>query len=684
MPSKSNKPTPQKKQDYFKLIFVWVILLALLFSILAFPILLTSRVAGEEADEPRTEGPSLPAVPDKGLEENQAGHVTPPTEASPSPAEETDQRQENLTDPDQPLGPEAEDPGQPLATDPEVLDQQEHLEGENWTLDNPPLLGKFEAEEDRISILLPLDPYTDYLPAYVQALNCNPLISNSPYLFCLASLLYRPLYAEGDQAAYSLLDSYDLSADGQSLHLKLKPQLNWADKQPLTTRDIEFTLDCLIQAQLAYPRDNFLAKIVGVETGLEAAGNASAYQPFIRLEGIEALNDQEMILSFTENISPDLEDILALPILPARVWWSAAPQDWLQLASLPLLYDQDSKAMGEGEVIPPEDNPVAEVLSPQDRQAIYAAAGSGPYCLDFQEDSPDLNFTAKPALPGSPFPQAQVPRLSIRHSRNYEIVDDLLTYEADLAMLPLVTPEDQARILQAGYKLDKLATSSLVSLSINSDLEENPLTQPDVLAALYLLAPQGNAMQELTQVPILATQGECLNSTGQTSLGQRIAAATAGPTGSPEERRDLAWELLLKAGYTTPKMPEEVLAKAGNQVQSLGQVGLSIFYLGDDRLTHDCVLAWDANLMEAGIDINFQTISQEDLNSKLALEPSGLVLNGDRSMVPPTWPAYSLYQQACYFASKRVENFSPQAPYYFLGAENWTLPQSKQEPSQEN
>lgn len=720
MPSKSNTPKPKKKKDYVRLVFVWIILLGLLFSILAFPFLLGTRVAGEEGGETGTEesssqsseyGPTAPPDPGEPGENppstpqpGQPGDESEPSQPAVPGEELPGDPQESHTPETPPTGPDGEEPSLPEPLNPEGTDPELPGETEYVPLESFPIIEKFEPRADRLTLLLPLDPYWDVLPVNAEALNFNPLLFNSPQLFSLASLLYRPLYSDLDQGTYSLLASYKLSADGKKLRLELKPQLFWGPNQPLTVRDIEFTLDSLVQAPLAYPGTSFLAKIVGVEDywkrqarilGLsENAENPSAQapaaptlpdlpletpepdtagktRPFILLEGINSLNDREMEISFKEDISAQLEDILALPILPARVWWSSPSQNWLQLSSLPELMDQDLTT-GAGPDTTGTEKSDLQTPTDESLQVVYAGAGSGPYSLDFSQDSPDIELSAKPAPAGSPFSPAQIPHLTIRHSREYEIVDDLLNYQADLALLPLLSPENQTRILEAGYKLDKVATTDLLSLTVNTDIEDNPLADPQLLAALYLLAPQGNAMQDLTHVPILSLQGECLN-VDQASLSERAGLTDPGRKISAEERQKLALDLLAEAGYSTSEMSEAQLAKAGADAPSLDQLNLSLVYLADDLLSHDCILAWDHNLMGAGVDINFQAVSRQDLDSALTAQASGLILHGSRSQLPQGRPAYALYRQAYYFAYQRLANFKPQAPSFFLGAEDWTL-----------
>lgn len=720
MPSKSNRPKPKKKKGSIQRIVVWIILLGLLFSILAFPFLLGSRVAGEEGGKtsteeastlPSTYGPTAPQDPEEPS-------ATQPS--SPQPGQEEDE-----SNPSQPAvpgsdqigatqegpetdspapGPNSEEPSLPEPENPGDLNPDFPDPTDYLPLESQPVIAPFEARADRLTLLLPLDPYWDALPSNAQALNFNPLLFNSPQLFSLASLIYRPLYSDLDQGAYSLLASYDLSTDGKTLHLELKPQLFWGPHQPLTVRDIEFTLDSLVQAPLVYPWASFLSKIVGVEdywtrkahlqeisenaenpslqdpTGPNPedslldtpTGDASStHPPFILLKGIKSLNDLEMDISFQEDISAQLEEILALPILPARVWWAAPSQDWPQLSALPEILGRKIATNPEAGN-PGTENADPQDLSPEELQQIYADAGSGPYSLAFSQDSSDVELSAKPVPAGSPFSPSQIPHLTIRHSRTYEMVDDLINYQADLALLPLLSREDQTRILEAGYKLDKLAGTDLLALTVNTDLEDNPLADPQVLAALYLLAPQGDAMQDFTQVPILSLQGEPLHTDGP-SLSERAGLPDPGNQSSAEARQDLALDLLAKAGYTTSEMSEDQLIKAGADAQSLDQVDLRLLYLADDLLSHDCILAWDQHLLEAGVDIKFQAISREELGTALTDQASGLVLHTSPSQRSPKWPSYALYHQAYFFAYQRLSNFEPQAPSFFLGAENWAL-----------
>lgn len=724
MPSKSPKSKPPQKKNYLKLIFIWIILLGLLFSIFMIPLALGAGVAGQE--EPTN--PLLPSSPLPSAGESQAstpsyweegegslptfpsqpGDQEPPSlDQLPGQSTPEEPGQETLPslpgpseDPTVPMEPE--EPTLPLGPEEEDFPIYGPPELEYWPEEEADLDAAFEARPDRLTLLLPLDAYLDQAPRNAQGLNFNPLLYSSSYLFSLAGLLYRPLYSPLDQGAYSLLDSYELSPDGRSLHLELKPGLRWAENQPLTVKDLEFTLDCLIKAPQLYPRANFVEKILGVPaywrrlageptqlgpdlslgesegsttgdtlTESSLGANPSDPQPFISLEGIQALNDLELNLYFSEDISDQLEDILDLPLLPARVWWSYPPQDWPGLPSLPTILAQEN-LQAVIQVLDQEPAGEEKPDGTEVQEELYAAAGAGPYSLELSSDSSDLVLKAKPAAPDSPLQAGHIPQLTIRYSREYELVEDLLSYQADIALLPLLSPEDQARILEAGYKLDKVATPETLSLLVNTGLEDNLLSQPEILTALYLLFPSGQDMQDLTRVPLLALQGEHLSG-DQASLSQQAGLEAGDQQLSPADRRNLAWELLLEAGYTSYQMPEEMQAQAGETAQNLDSSGLTIFYIADDLLSYDVVAAWDEELRAAGLPLSFQLISQHELENGLASIADGLILNNVGQKFPADMEAYALYRQAYFFASKRVENFLPQSPYYFLGAENWRI-----------
>ncbi|MCK5022194.1 MAG: hypothetical protein KAR54_03025 [Candidatus Pacebacteria bacterium] len=134
----------------------------------------------------------------------------------------------------------------------------------------------------------------------------NPILTSSNVDKDLSILIYSGLLkiTPNGEIIKDLAESYSISEDGFVYNFKLKDNLYFHDGTPLTTEDIEFTINAT--------QDNIIksskrANWDGVE--------------------IKRLNDKEIQFILTQPYSPFLEN-LSLGILPKHIWENISPEQF--------------------------------------------------------------------------------------------------------------------------------------------------------------------------------------------------------------------------------------------------------------------------------------------------------------------------------------------------------------------
>ncbi len=79
----------------------------------------------------------------------------------------------------------------------------------------------------------------------------NPLLNQDVTVDSVLKLVFEPLMYldENERPVPGLAESYEISEDGLSVVVKLQDGLQWEDGQPITARDIEFSIDTIKSAE---------------------------------------------------------------------------------------------------------------------------------------------------------------------------------------------------------------------------------------------------------------------------------------------------------------------------------------------------------------------------------------------------------------------------------------------------
>jgi len=139
-----------------------------------------------------------------------------------------------------------------------------------------------------------------------------------------ARLIYSSLMRRDGDGQYhpDLAEDWEISEDAMEFTFHLNPDATFHDGEPVTAHDIKFTFECI-----AYPEwtGSRTGDILFIE-GAEAYNDGEADE----IEGIEIVNDHELVLHLEEPYAPFLERIYFISILPEH-----------------LLEDEDPAAMDE-------------------------------------------------------------------------------------------------------------------------------------------------------------------------------------------------------------------------------------------------------------------------------------------------------------------------------------------------
>lgn len=140
----------------------------------------------------------------------------------------------------------------------------------------------------------------------------NPVLAGASNVDTeLTHLTYRGLMQVGSNfhLTFDLAQSVDISADGKTYTFMLKPNLRWSDGQPLTSADVQYTIETIIDQDYHSP-------LAGLFQGIT----------------VEAPNGRTVVFRLDQPLAPFLS-YLTVGLLPQRAWVDSTPQTF-RLAEL--------------------------------------------------------------------------------------------------------------------------------------------------------------------------------------------------------------------------------------------------------------------------------------------------------------------------------------------------------------
>lgn len=172
--------------------------------------------------------------------------------------------------------------------------------------------GKVEKSKDTLNYGITVSPEGKF----------NPLVSNTQYDGYVNTLVYDSLLKLNSKIELesSMAEKYEITNEGKKLVFKLKSGIKFHDGNPVTSKDVKFTLESL--ANPKYEGD--LASYVQSITGFKEFHEGKATE----LKGVTCPDDNTIEINFDTPYSPALINIGTLGILPAHIWGKIDIDKW--------------------------------------------------------------------------------------------------------------------------------------------------------------------------------------------------------------------------------------------------------------------------------------------------------------------------------------------------------------------
>jgi len=141
-----------------------------------------------------------------------------------------------------------------------------------------------------------------------QPKHINPIYSSSSDIDKdLVELVFSSLlkYGENGEIVNDLVENYSLSSDGKTFDFKIKENVLWHDKEPLTLDDIVFTLNIVQDAEYLSP---LRASFLGIT--------------------LEKMSDFEGRFKLSETYGGFLENLVSLKIVPKHIFENIPAQNF--------------------------------------------------------------------------------------------------------------------------------------------------------------------------------------------------------------------------------------------------------------------------------------------------------------------------------------------------------------------
>ena len=116
---------------------------------------------------------------------------------------------------------------------------------------------------------------------------------------------------ENSNIVPKMAESYEISKDGKTYRLKIRKDAYWHDGQPVTSKDVEFTIQCLTDPGYSFMDFNLVAGIAGVKARKKGETQD--------LAGFKIIDDKTFEVSTEGVFAPMLDGFTELHIIPHHV-----------------------------------------------------------------------------------------------------------------------------------------------------------------------------------------------------------------------------------------------------------------------------------------------------------------------------------------------------------------------------
>jgi peptide/nickel transport system substrate-binding protein len=153
----------------------------------------------------------------------------------------------------------------------------------------------------------------------VMGMWSSPGNSMLPHFYSLAyaRAIYRLVFNsllvwdENENIQPHMAESYEISADGKTYRLKIRPDTYWHDGNPVTSKDVEFTIKCLTDPDYSFMDNNLVSGIAGAKARKKGETKD--------LSGFKIIDEKTFEVTTDGVFSPMLDAFTELHILPSHV-----------------------------------------------------------------------------------------------------------------------------------------------------------------------------------------------------------------------------------------------------------------------------------------------------------------------------------------------------------------------------
>ena len=172
--------------------------------------------------------------------------------------------------------------------------------------------GKVEKSKDTLNYGITVSPEGKF----------NPLVSNTQYDGYVNTLIYDSLLKLNSKIELesSMAEKYEITDEGKKLVFKLKSGIKFHDGNPVTSKDVKFTLESLANPKYEGDLVSYVQSITGFKEFHEGK--------VTELKGVVCPDDNTIEINFDTPYSPALINIGTLGILPAHIWGKIDIDKW--------------------------------------------------------------------------------------------------------------------------------------------------------------------------------------------------------------------------------------------------------------------------------------------------------------------------------------------------------------------
>ncbi len=180
------------------------------------------------------------------------------------------------------------------------------------------------ATDNQLDKIEDLETNMDYSPSYGGEIalaltkldTLNPLMTENINYYFFSKLIYDSLFEFDNtfNVKNKLVRDYDISEDGRIINISLREDVLWHDGEPLTSADVEFTINTI-----KYAPDNSTYKKILIST----MGLGQLFDVKKAME-VKVIDNYRLTISYDKPFGHGLE-LLTFPIIPKHIYTNGRP-----------------------------------------------------------------------------------------------------------------------------------------------------------------------------------------------------------------------------------------------------------------------------------------------------------------------------------------------------------------------